>query len=307
MKFEFSYRQQEYDELKEHSRRLGWKNKEKSHLYENCTVDVVGMDNDKTRVILRREITGHSTFVNSDFTLNLMMGIIVTKVIKKSEFQLILELQQSNDLQHRDLKDVRITSKNKEDISKLESEMVKKMGNPPDDATIIDPGSIKKFPEMMPVVYQPEIDAWLNILREIQVNKKDGYYEITLVFEDENLRKHGIFDFFYRFVRLFKYRRTVDIESFRVQDNDFHFDGIYSGKHILFDDSIHETAQVSIKYYFQDSNHPVVFVNTSNHALAESDNNHDFWKREYVAWDDDVPVKFGNKTRIDTEKEYQRF
>jgi hypothetical protein len=50
-----------------------------------------------------------------------------------------------------------------------------------------------------------------------------------------------------------------------------------------------------------------VFVNTSNHALAEKDNNHDFWKREYVPWSKTTPIKHGEKTRKDTEKSYKRF
>jgi len=265
------------------------------------------MDEGKARIVIRREISGHSTFVDSDFTLNLMMGFITTKAVQDSEYQLLFELQQSHDLEHRDLQDVRIVSRNKDDIASLLSEIEQKMGNPVNTPKIIDPGYFEKYSKVLPVVYQPDIDAWKNILREIQSHKKDDCYEVTLVFEDENLRKHGIFDFIYRVYRFFRYRRTVDIESFEIKDDEFLFDDIYSGNHILFDDNIHNTAQVPVKYYFQDSNHPIVFVNTSNHALAESDNNHDFWKREYVAWSDKVPVKFGDKTRKKTEKQYKRF
>jgi hypothetical protein len=35
---------------------------------------------------------------------------------------------------------------------------------------------------------------------------------------------------------------------------------------------------VSVKYYFMDWNHPVVFFNTSNHAMAEHDTNDRVWK-----------------------------
>ncbi|MDH3610786.1 MAG: hypothetical protein OEM79_03380 [Nitrosopumilus sp.] len=307
LNFQFSYIQQAYDELKEHKRRLGWKNEERSHQYDNCSVDVIGLDEGRARIIIRREISGHSTFVDSDFTLNLMMGFIATKVIPESEYQLGFEIQQSRDLEHRDLKNVRIASKNKDDLTLLFSEIEQKMGKPIETPKIIDPGYFEKYSELMPVVYQPAIDAWKNILREIQVDKKNDYCKITLVFEDENLRKHFVFDFIYRIFRYFRYRRTVDIESFEVRGEEFYFEDNYSGKHILFEDNIHLKAQVPIKYYFQDSNHPVIFVNTSNHALAEGDNNHDFWKREYVAWSEKVPVKFGNKSRRETEKQYKRF
>lgn len=75
----------------------------------------------------------------------------------------------------------------------------------------------------------------------------------------------------------------------------------------MFNDNIHETKKVAIKYYFQDTSHRIIFVNTSNHALAEKDSNHDFWKREYVAWNKEVPINHGEKNRKETEKPYKRF
>jgi len=307
MSFQFSYTQQEYHGLKEHSRRLGWKNEESSHHYEKCTIQVIGISNNKTRIIVRRELSGKSTFTKSDFTIKLMMGFVAIKSTKETENQIILEIEQSNDLEHRDLKDIKISSENKEDIESLLSEIEDGMKNPVNTTNIIDPQYCEKYPKMIPVVYQPNIDAWKNILREIQVHPVGNCHEVTLVFEDENLREHGVFDFIYRIYRFFKYGRTVDIETFEIQDGQFDFRKIYSGDHTLFKDSIHETKKVAIKYYFQDTSHPVVFVNTSNHALAEKDNNHDFWKREYVAWNKDVPVIHGEKTRNDTEKSYKRF
>ena len=311
MSFQFSYIQQEYHGLNEHSRRLGWKNKEVPHYYEKCTVQVIGLY-DKARIIIRRELHGKSTFAKSirgesDFTIKLMMGFITTKAVLDSENQILFEIEQSNDLEHRDLKEVRISSDNKEDITLLLLEINQTMKKPTRAANIIDPEYYEKYLKMMPVVYQPNIDAWKNILREIQVHKAGDCHEVTLVFEDENLREHGIFDFIYRIYRFFKYRRTVDIETFQIQDRQFNFKKIYSGDHTLFKDSIHETKKVAIKYYFQDENHPVVFVNTSNHALAEKDNNHDFWKREYVPWSKKTPIKHGEKTRKDIENFYKRF
>ena len=48
-------------------------------------------------------------------------------------------------------------------------------------------------------------------------------------------------------------------------------------------------------------NHPVIFVNTSNHALAPHDNNHDLWKWEYIPWNEKIPIKLGTKTRQEVE------
>ena len=307
MSFQFSYIQQEYHGLKEHSRRLGWKNEESPHHYEKCAIQVIGMSNNKTRIIFRRELSGKSTFIESDFTIKLMMGFVAIKSTKETENQILFEIEQSNDLEHRDLKEVRISSESKEDIASLLLEIKQKMENSTSSTNIIDPQYCEKDLKMIPVIYQPNIDAWKNILREIQVHPVNNGHEVTLVFEDENLREHGVFDFIYRIYRFFKYGRTVDIETFEIQDGQFDFRKIYSGDHTLFKDSIHETKKVGIKYYFQDTNHPVVFVNTSNHALAEKDNNHDFWKREYVAWDKESPIIHGEKTRKNTEKPYKRF
>lgn len=263
------------------------------------------MDKDRARIVMRRKITGYSSFVDSNFTLNLMMGFIATNVTRKSDTLLDFVIEQSNDKEHRDLKDVKISSK-KADIDFLLSEIEKKAGNPTDTPKIIS-YDYEEYPKIMPVVYQPNVDAWKNILREIQVSKEKCSYNATLVFEDENLRRFGIFDFIYRIYRFFRFHRTVDIESFEICGDELVFDKTYSGKHILFDDNIHESATVPIKYYFQDKNHPVVFVNTANHTFADSDNNHDFWKREYVPWSKDVPVKYGDLNREDTEKQYKRF
>ena len=143
-------------------------------------------------------------------------------------------------------------------------------------------------------------------MREINVHKVEGEsFQITLVFQDEVLRKHGILDGIYRYIRLLRYKRTVDIETFSFKNGQFTFEDIYSGDSNLFEDSIHNQQEISAKYYFQDNNHPVIFVNTSNHALAPHDNNHDLWKWEYVPWNNNIPIKLGNKTREETEQEYQ--
>ncbi len=72
-------------------------------------------------------------------------------------------------------------------------------------------------------------------------------------------------------------------------------------------DSIHgdQTLPVpehSIKYYFANRNHPVVFINTSNHAMAEHDANDRIWKWEYIPWLDDAPIKLGSMTRREIEQ-----
>jgi|SRR5215217_292067 hypothetical protein len=80
----------------------------------------------------------------------------------------------------------------------------------------------------------------------------------------------------------------------------FIFQGIYSDKHDLKYDTIHGDKELThrpIKYYFNNRKHPIVFINTSNHAMAEYDNNRQIWKWEYVPWVRKAPIKFGKKSR----------
>ena len=307
--FHFSYRQEIYDEKKE-SRRyyLAWRNEEKVWNYKDCKITVIGMSNDRARVIVRRKKSGYSTFMESDFEVNLMMGFIALNVRKEEvnhKNVLVFEIEQSNDRAHRDLKDVRIWSDYEHETEDLYNKILQKRNNE-STSKIIESDYLERNNSMVPVIYQPKIDAWENFLREIHVHEEDDKsFQITLVFQDEILRRHGILDGIYRYIRLLRYKRTVDIETFYFKNNQFFFDDIYSGKSNLFEDTIHEKTEVPAKYFFQDKNHPVIFVNTSNHALAPHDNNHDLWKWEYVPWSNKIPIKLGTKTRQEAEDTYQ--
>jgi hypothetical protein len=68
------------------------------------------------------------------------------------------------------------------------------------------------------------------------------------------------------------------------------FDGIYSNEYGVDHDDVHEDKPVNgkvpvhkIKYYFNNENHPIVFINTANHAMYR------LWKWEYVPWEKIVP------------------
>ncbi len=91
-----------------------------------------------------------------------------------------------------------------------------------------------------------------------------------------------------------------EISHKQMNSRFFRFPGIYSDKNTIFEDDIHGhksvdyqngVPKISVKYYYQSKNHPIVFVNTSNHTLAKGDNNHDFWKWEYIPWVKEVPIK----------------
>lgn len=308
--FHFSYRQEIYDEVKESKRYyLSWRNEERLWDYDNCGVKVIGMSDGRARIIVRRKKSGYSKFMGSDFEVNLMIGFVASNVRKETinhKDVLVFDLEQSRDRMHRDLKDVKIWSDYEHETDDLYNAILRERNND-SGSKIIESDYLERDGSFVPVIYQPKIDAWKNFLREMHVHKEgDGSFQITLVFQDEILRRHGILDGIYRYIRLLKYKRTVDIESFCFRDGKFFFDDIYSGDSNLFEDTIHNQETVSAKYHFQDLNHPVIFVNTSNHALAPHDNNHDLWKWEYVPWSGTIPIKLGSKSRSEVESDFRQ-
>ncbi len=311
MMFNFSYTQEKYDELNEHGRRyLKWTNKEEKWEYEDCAVTVLG-HKDGVHVVLRRKRIGKSSFKSSDYVLKLMMGFTAIDMQKKnndgSVHEITFTILQTNDKNHRELKDVRIWSDDSDAIEKLYHTIREKMKNPQTTGHIIAPGYPQSNTEIIPVIYQPRVDAWENFLREINVHRDGDTYNVTLAFQGEVLRKFFLIDPFYKLFRFFRYKRTVDIETFEIREDRLYFENIYSNDDTLFDDSTHNKKEIKTKYCFSDENHPVVFVNTSNHAMAPHDNNHDFWKWEYVPWSKTIPIVNGKKTENETEKSYRRF
>jgi len=169
--------------------------------------------------------------------------------------------------------------------------------------------------KIIPVVYQPAIDSWKNFLREVHCYKiSDKEYQVTLLFEGEVLRRHWYLEPFYKLFRIFRYGRTLDIETINVLLDECipkyynfsaHQPPIYSGKFgVEIDDDIHNPMpKIEIKYFFGNNRHPIIFVNTANHAMAEHDNNHRLWKWEYVPWEKDSAVVYGNKSRSQIEQD----
>ena len=170
--------------------------------------------------------------------------------------------------------------------------------------------------EIIPIIYQPAIDELRNFLREVHCYLiRPNVLEVTLIFNNEQLRKFSLFNKIYEKIRLIMYGRTMDVESFRIYLDDYDhiqkykmytFEDIYSNignnQYGIKYDTIHgdpppNAPKRKVKYYFIDYKHPVVFINTSNHAMAESDNNHDIWKWEYIPFLKDSPVIFDTKSR----------
>jgi hypothetical protein len=168
---------------------------------------------------------------------------------------------------------------------------------------------------IIPVIYQPAIDSWKNFVREVHCHEiSENEYEVTILFENEQLRKHGKLDVFYRIFRLFRYGRITDIESFRIlldkgKPKSLQFKGIFSCEYTIEYDNIHgdkphfgKVPAHEIKYYFIDEMHPIIFINTANHAMSFHDTNHKLWKWEYIPWEKDSAIIYGQKSRCQIDK-----
>jgi hypothetical protein len=173
----------------------------------------------------------------------------------------------------------------------------------------------------IPVIYQPAVDCLKNFVRIVncsyyKTTEEHIEIEVSIVFNNEQLRKHSFLNSIYQAFRYHRYGRILDIETFRiklgdnVKDNKFIFHNIYSEQYGLEYNSIHGDSgdlvpEHEIKYYFNTDEHPVLFINTSNHAMVEHDSNNDLWKWEYVPWLDDTPVELGDKNRNLIEDEIE--
>ena len=168
--------------------------------------------------------------------------------------------------------------------------------------------------KIVPVVYQPAIDSWKNFVREVHCHAPDNgqNIQVSILFNNEQLREHKIVNRLYEWFRSWFYGRIIDVETFFIvlKDNnhpelaDFPF--IYSAENSIEQDSIHvDRYGITIKYYFGNLRHPIIFINTSNHAMGEHDTNHRLWKWEYVAWQKDGPIEFGEKSREEIDNKFK--
>ena len=70
---------------------------------------------------------------------------------------------------------------------------------------------------IIPVIYQPSNDSWKNFLRQIHCYKiNNNTLEISLIFNNEELRKNKFWNSFYRKIRQLLYGRLEDVETFKI-------------------------------------------------------------------------------------------
>lgn len=173
---------------------------------------------------------------------------------------------------------------------------------------------------IQPVIYHPARDLRgeriRNYIQEIHLapSVNNDKILVTIVYNDERLRENAWLDWTYRIFRKFRHGRTFDVESFSIVLEDglptkFDFADIYSKNDKLENDSTHyNKCAINIDHFFSNQRRrPIIFINTSNHAMAGIDANDNKWKIEYRIWEKECPIYFGANTRCEIEQYLSRY
>jgi hypothetical protein len=340
--FWFSQEEPNWNSIIRNGRKVFEQNGYKLQDWQNCSVSAFSTDSGKVRVNVRRRNIQYSMYMKRDIEIKFLYGFDISSieepVIEKydqsgswrssaddgQEFRWVIHLKKEGN-QHRDRRDCSIWQWTaaqgdirQSDIFRLYRDIEIKLKSSSNYINLdnVDVDDTEANDQVIPVIVQPSTDGWKNFVRQVHSAKLDDFEEeFTVVFNDEHLRKHGILESFYRFLRPFLYGRLTDLESFRVilegnVASYFVFPGIYSGKSDIREDSVHgdsgrfflrRAPRRRVKYHYSNRMHPIVFMNTANHAMAEEDNNTTLWKWEYVPWEADSPIVYGKKSRKQIE------
>ncbi len=320
------------------------KNAERIFDWDNCTVQIAPSPLKKLRLYIRGYANRYSDYHKKIVKPTYMLSVDIDSITpppNEEEYQIGVEREDLKSLQHKryrryvfgldnrywiwewnknyaDIKQSKVYSIYSQMIEYLDNLSQKMVQNP----NVISALFQHTDKDLLPTIYQPAIDQLKNFVREIHCFETFGdsnltFIEVSILFNNEQLRRHKILNRFYEKLRLFLYGRVIDIESFRIYldttETDkpyFTFEKIYSANHGIEEDTIHEDSMSTvpirreISNYFADMFHPVVFINTSNHAMAEKDNNEILWKWEYRPFDEKSPVLFGNKSRKEIDSQF---
>lgn len=307
--------------------------------YENCNISLARSSDYKLKVVIRRREEVESDFMDGkSVEIRRMIGFDLERIYKpktdtytarknEGKREKIGNQKKRWVFQFNDNCWIWEWAKEGEDIEssdvyKLYERICHEIENPSESDNFFEAKDVEGaradfHNKIIPVIYQPAVDCLDNFLRiihcaECKTSKGEKEIEVSLTFNNEQLRKNKHLNSIYAFYRYYRYGRTFDIETFRIRigktidDDSLVFHNIYSGKYDLESDSIHGDSRKparkhEIKYYFKNRNHPVIFINTSNHAMSEHDTNHNLWKWEYVPWIDKAPVKYEEKNRNEIE------
>ncbi|HIH45019.1 MAG TPA: hypothetical protein HA257_08110 [Candidatus Methanoperedenaceae archaeon] len=339
----FSHRENIYEVENSEFR---WTDKKKIWNWDHCTVSLARSYKDNTLIGVVRSSSNTNSKYMGDMPVNVryMLGFAIKnvselKIEKAGEWQgpedrLIFQAGSNYWIWDWAKEGTNI---NESPVYELHESISKELATQLIASDNIFKVDLETEPGIVPVIYQPAVDSLKNFIREIHCARlpeesNDGSYiiEVTLIFNNEELRRHsykGFLNKIYERIRKELNGRTVDVESFRmvvrqdkndpsvIEDVSLLFEGIYSDypnkPHSIEDDDIHgdkkDAKPHSVIYYFQDRRHPVIFINTSNHAMAADDNNRHLWKWEYIPWVKNKPVIFDNKSRKDIDEKFKTF
>lgn len=332
----FSHKEYRYDaELKGNQRVFDWMDNSEIWDWDNCTVSALKLPNNKIRVVVRSAHLVHSKYRKGDVKVRYMLGFDVVnihepkredyheppkdnvknKVYGSPKPRWVLQLDDDYWIWGWVHEETKI-----EDASVYQIYlMIKNVVSAPAGKSNIFNVEVQDDNRYIPVIYQPAIDSWKNFVREVHCHKiNDDEFEITLLFNNEQLREHAILNPIYEWFRSLVYGRAIDVETFRIilkegVPENFKFERIYSGENDIQQDDVHgdkpdtygNVPTHKIKYYFVSKRHPIVFINTANHAIAEHDTNHRLWKWEYVPWEKDSTVVYGEKSRKQIDRSFK--
>jgi hypothetical protein len=341
--------------------RIEWTRKKKIWNWDRCTIALAKSPKKRLRVVVRSNANRNHTNmkINRPMTLRFMLGFDIDKVHEihsecpnASKHHLddtdiwtgpndrwIFQLDEDYWIWDWKVDGTDVTSSN---VYKIYQEISKYLSNSELASTsqIFDlkPRSVSDKmvlnhlnsadERIVPIIYQPAVDGLKNFVREVHCAQKyndesRSEAEVTIIFNNEQLRNHYMVDAQYKLIRRLLYNRENDVETFKILidkknacNNCFIFENIYSYidgvNHGLNEDDVHGDAPSEgkivhpISYYFLDYQHPIVFINTSNHAMAEHDANPNLWKWEYVPGVMDSPVTLGRMTREEINAEFDQ-
>ncbi|MBM9577924.1 hypothetical protein JWG45_12275 [Leptospira sp. 201903070] len=160
--------------------------------------------------------------------------------------------------------------------------------------------------EELPIFVQPRKDIddgnSLEVVycsaRETSSGKR---IELSLVFRDER-HPSPWKDFIYRIYRKFRYGRSKDIESLRVQFSQkgewsaIHLKNVYSGDQTFDTDPVkHLDSILKPDLMKLEKKRPILYVNTWNHMFSETDQNPTLEKKTLS----DFEIRFGAREALD--------
>ena len=104
----------------------------------------------------------------------------------------------------------------------------------------------KKIP-VIPVIYQPALDSLKNYVRQIHcAHTEPNIWEISIVFNNEVLRRHRILNFAYEKLRLLMYHRVADVETLKICMDDQKPDK--NNKHFVFENIFSKDFEIRVRF-----------------------------------------------------------